>query len=99
MDVRRQKRLFEAVTRGGFPIPVVIDGKSYEGTRTHLKGEDAATLYGFEDRYSCSVLLAPPDPLPGKGSRVELAGKAFVVIGIQLFAGDISCRLDLRENF
>lgn len=99
MDAARQQRLFDAVTAAGFPVSVAIGNAVYTGSRTHLKADEAATLYGFEDRYSCSVLLPPPSPLPGKGDKVTLAGTNYIVIGIQLFAGDISCRLDLRENF
>ena len=99
MDPARNKRLFASITRTGFPVPVTVGAEVITGTRTHLKADLAASLYGFEDRYACSVLIPTPAAVPGKGDTVTLAGATYVIIGVQLFAGDISCRLDLRENF
>lgn len=99
MDPAREKRSFARLTRAGFPVPVTVGGETLTGTRTHLKAEEQSTLYGFEDRYACSVLVPAPVTAPAKDDRVTVAGREYVIIGLQYFAGDISLRLDLRENF
>ena len=74
-------------------------GNSCQCCRVTLKAEVATSLYGIEDRYSCSVLLLCPEVLPVRSTAVRLNGKQYVVIGLEHGPGDISLRLDLREGF
>ena len=98
-NVTRERRLLARMIASSAPLELVWQGNSCQCCRVTLKAEVATSLYGIEDRYSCSVLLLCPEVLPVRSTAVRLNGKQYVVIGLEHGPGDISLRLDLREGF
>lgn len=99
LHVTRERRLLARMIASSAPLELVWQGTTFPCLRTNLKAEVAATLYGIEDRYSCSCILLCPEVLPPRGSTVTLNGVTFVIIGLERSPGDVSLRLDLREGF
>ena len=99
LNVTRERRLLARMIASSAPLELVWQGNSCQCCRINLKAEVATSLYGIEDRYSCSVLLLCPEVLPARNTAVKLNGKTYVVIGLEHSPGDVSLRLDLREGF
>ena len=99
LNVTRERRLLARMIASSAPLELFWQGNSCQCCRVNLKAEVATSLYGIEDRYSCSVLLLCPEVLPVRSTAVKLNGKQYVVIGLEHGPGDVSLRLDLREGF
>ena len=99
LNVTRERRLLARMIASSAPLVLVWQGNSCQCCRITLKAEVSTSLYGIEDRYSCSVLLLCPEVLPVRSTAVRLNGKQYVVIGLEHGPGDVSLRLDLREGF
>lgn len=99
LDPRIEKERLARMIELAAPLRLMIGGRVYKCVRTPLQADLAASLYGFEDRYSTSVTLVTPCEIPAKNARVTLQGREYVIIGMAFSSGDVSLRLDLRENF
>lgn len=99
-NVSRERKLLARMIASSAPLTLEwAAGHSCQCCRITLKAEISTSLYGVEDRYSCSVLLLCPEVLPVRSTAVRLNGKQYVVIGLEHGPGDVSLRLDLREGF
>ena len=98
-NVTRERKFLARMIANSAPLELKWQGYICQCCRVNLKAEVSTSLYGIEDRYSCSVLLLCPEVLPVRSTAVRLNGKQYVVIGLEHGPGDVSLRLDLREGF
>ena len=100
LNVSRERKLLARMIASSAPLTLEwAAGHSCQCCRITLKAEISASLYGVEDRYSCSIVMVTPEVLPARNTAVKLNGKTYVVIGLEHSPGDVSLRLDLREGF
>lgn len=99
LNVSRERKLLARMIANSAPLELKWQGYICQCCRVNLKAEISTSLYGLEDRYSCSILLLCPEVVPARNTAVTLNGANYVIIGLERSPGDVSLRLDLREGF
>lgn len=99
LNVSRERKVLARMIANSAPLELKWQGYICQCCRVNLKAEISTSLYGLEDRYSCSILLLCPEVVPARNTAVTLNGATYVIIGLERSPGDVSLRLDLREGF